>query len=59
MTEKRRRRERQTIVLEELKKDPTSLLSWGMEDAGLVKLESYRLYEAGYAAADISEALGN
>ncbi|RLE16883.1 MAG: hypothetical protein DRJ50_14655 [Actinobacteria bacterium] len=58
MTEKRRRRKRQTIVLEELKKDPTSLLSWGLEDAGLVKLESYRLYEAGYAAADISEALG-
>ena len=58
MSEKRRRRKRQPIVLEELKKDSTSLLSWGIEDATLVKLETYRLYEAGYAAADISAAFG-
>lgn len=58
MPEKRRRRERQPIELEELKKEPASLLSWGKEDPTLVKLETYRLYEAGYAAADISEAFG-
>jgi len=58
MKEGRRRRERQPIELEELKKDPASLLSWGKEDPTLVKLETYRLYEAGYAAADISEAFG-
>ena len=58
MTEKRRRRERQAIEMAELKKDPASLMSWGKEDATLVKLETYRLYEAGYAASDISEAFG-
>ena len=58
MSERRRRRKRQTIVVEELKQDPTSLLSWGVEDATLVKLETYRLYEAGYAAADISATFG-
>ena len=58
MSEKRRRRKRQNIVLAELKEDATSLLSWGVEDAALVKLETYRLYEAGYAAADISAAFG-
>jgi len=58
MSEKRRRRKRQTIVVEELKQDPTSLLSWGVEDGTLLKLETYRLYEAGYAAADISVAFG-
>ena len=40
MSEKRRRRKRQPIVLEELKEDSTSLLSWGIEDATLVKLET-------------------
>ena len=58
MSEKRRRRKRQTIEMEALKRDPTSILSWGVEDETLVKLETYRLYEAGYAAADISEAFG-
>lgn len=56
MEEKRRRRQRQAIALEELKTDPNSLLSWGIEDAALRKLETYRLYQAGYAAADIAAA---
>lgn len=58
MIEKRRRRTRQRIEVEELKQDPASLLSWGKADPTLVKLETYRLYEAGYAAEDISEAFG-
>lgn len=58
MEEKRRRRKRQKLEMAELSKDPGSILSWGKEDATLVKLETYRLYEAGYAAADISEAFG-
>ena len=56
MSDKRRRSQRQKIELDELKKDPNSLLSWGLEDPTLRKLETYRLYEAGYAVADISEA---
>lgn len=44
MAEKRRRRKREAIEMEELRKDPASLLSWGKEDATLVKLETYRLY---------------
>ncbi len=58
MEEKRRRRQRQPIAFEELKTDPSSLLSWGIEDAAIRKLETYRLYEAGYAAADIAVAFG-
>lgn len=58
MIEQRRRRNRQPIEMEELRKDPRSLLSWGKADATLEKLETYRLYEAGYAALDISEAFG-
>jgi len=58
MLEKRRRRKRQAIEMAELRKDAASLLSWGKEDPTLVKLETYRLYEAGYTAADISEAFG-
>jgi len=58
MEKKRRRRKRQVIDLEELRRDPASMLSWCREDATLVKLETYRLYEAGYTAADISEAFG-
>ncbi len=58
MKENRRRRERKSLELEALKQDPTSMLSWGNGDPTLVKLETYRLYEAGYAAADISEAFG-
>ncbi len=56
METKRRRRQRQFLSLEELKADPNSLLSWGIEDAALRKLETYRLYQAGYAAADIAVA---
>lgn len=56
MAEKRRRRQRQPIVFEELKADPNSLLSWGVEDPALRKLETYRLYQAGHAAADIATA---
>jgi transposase len=58
MSEKRRRSQRQTIELEQLKKDPASFLSWGIEDPTLGKLETYRLYQAGYAVADIGEAFG-
>lgn len=56
METERRRRQRQPLRLEELKTDPTSLLSWGIEDPALRKLETYRLYQAGYAAADIGAA---
>lgn len=58
MTQKRRRSQRQTIELEELKNDPNSLLSWGLDDPTLRKLETYRLYQTGYAVADIAEAFG-
>jgi transposase len=58
MTSERRRGTRQSIDLEQLKSDPNSLLSWGVDDPVLRKLETYRLYRAGYAAADIAEAFG-
>jgi transposase len=58
MSEKRRRSQRQRIELEQLKKDPASFLSWGIEDPTLGKLETYRLYQVGYAVADIGEAFG-
>jgi transposase len=58
MSEKRRRSQRQTIDFEQLKNDPASFLSWGIEDPTLRKLETYRLYQAGYAVADIAEAFG-
>lgn len=56
MTQKRRRSQRQTIELEQLKKDPNSFLSWEIDDPTLHKLETYRLYQEGYAVADIAEA---
>ena len=56
MSQKRRRSQRQTIDLEQLKNDPDSFLSWGIDDPTLPKLETYRLYRAGYAVADIAEA---
>lgn len=56
MDSKRRRSRRQPIDLEQLKSDPHSLLSWGIDDPVLRKLETYRLYRAGCAAADIAEA---
>jgi len=58
MSEKRRRSQRQRIDLEQLKNEPDSFLSWGIEDPTLSKLETYRLYQAGYAVADIAEAFG-
>jgi transposase len=58
MSEKRRRSQRQSIDLEQLKNDPDSFLSWGIDDPILGKLETYRLYQAGYAVADIAEAFG-
>jgi len=58
MSEKGRRSQRQRIEVEQLKEDPNSLLSWGIEDPTLRKLETYRLYQAGYAVADIAEAFG-
>jgi transposase len=58
MSEKRRRSQRQSIDLEQLKNNPDSFLSWGIEDPTLHKLETYRLYQAGYAVADIAEAFG-
>ncbi len=58
MSKKRRRSKRQTIDMEQLKSDPNSFLSWGIEDSALRKLEMYRLYQAGYAADDIAEAFG-
>jgi transposase len=58
MSEKRRRSQRQTIDLEQLKNDPDSFLSWAIDDPALRKLETYRLYQAGYAVADIGEAFG-
>lgn len=58
MSEKRRRSQRQRIELDQLKNEPDSLLSWGIEDPTLRKLETYRLYQAGYAVADIAAAFG-
>jgi transposase len=56
MSHKRQRKPRQTIELEQLKSDPNSFLALHAEDEALRKLETYRLYQAGYAAEDIAEA---
>lgn len=53
-----RRSQRQSICLSTLKQEQSSLLSWGINDPVLHKLETYRLYHAGFAVADISEAFG-
>ncbi len=45
--------ERRTIDLEQLKSDPASLLSLGLDNPVLCKLETYRLYQAGCATEDI------
>ena len=58
MSNKRQRKPRQTIELEQLKSDPNSFLKLNFEDEVLRKLETYRLYQAGYAAEDIAEAFG-
>lgn len=54
----RRCSKRRTIDLEQLKSDPASLLSLGLDDPVLRKLETYRLYQAGYAAEDIAQTFG-
>jgi transposase len=56
MNTKRQRKARQQIELEQLKNDANSFLALGFEDPILRKLETYRLYQAGYAAEDIAEA---
>jgi transposase len=58
MDHKRQRQPRQTIELEQLKNDPNSFLALRFDDSVLRKLETYRLYQAGYAAADIAQAFG-
>ena len=58
MSEKRQRKPRQAIDLEQLRNDPKSFLHLRLDDPVLRKLETYRLYQAGYAAADIAEAFG-
>ncbi len=58
MSTKGRRSQRQTIDLEQLKNEDDSLLGWGIDDPTLRKLETYRLYQAGYAVVDIAEAFG-
>ena len=58
MNHKRQRKPRQTIELEQLKNDPDSFLSLRFDDPVLRKLETYRLYRAGFAAADIAKAFG-
>ncbi len=58
MSHKRQRKPRQVIELEQLKNDPDSFLSLRFDDPVLRKLETYRLYRAGFAAADIAEAFG-
>jgi transposase len=53
-----RRSRRRVIDLEQLKSDPASFLSLVPDDPTLRKLETYRLYRAGYAAEDIAQAFG-
>jgi len=58
MSEKRQRKPRQEIDLEQLRNDPNSFLHLRMDDPVLRKLETYRLYQTGYAAMDIAETFG-
>jgi hypothetical protein len=46
MSDKRQRKPRQIIELEQLKSDPNSFLKLHSEDEVLHKLETYRLYQA-------------
>lgn len=58
-TPARRHSERHAIDLEQLHRDPASFLALGLQDdAVLRKLETYRLYQAGYAVEDIAQAFG-
>ncbi len=55
----RRRSERGPIDLKQLQNDPASLLALGLlNDPVVRKLETYRLYQAGYAVEDIAQAFG-
>ena len=58
MSQKKRRSQRQTIDLAQLKQDPSSFLSLNPDDEALRKLEMFRLYQAGYAPEDIMTAFG-
>ena len=58
MNHTRRRSQRHSIELATLKQEQNSLLSWGIDDPVLQKLETYRLYQAGFAVADIADAFG-
>jgi len=58
MNQTARRSQRQPIELELLKQDKNSLLSWEINDPTLHKMETYRLYQAGFAVADIAQAFG-
>ncbi len=58
MSHKSQQEPRQVIELEQLKNDPNSFLCLCFDDPVLRKLETYRLYRAGFAAADIAEAFG-
>lgn len=55
-TTPQRRSPRRAIDLEQLKSDPASFLSLGLDDPTLRKLETYRLYRVGYAVEDIAQA---
>ncbi len=58
-TPARRHSKRRTIDLEQLHSDPSSLLALGLlDDPVLRKVETYRLYQAGYAVEDIAQAFG-
>ena len=55
----RRCSERGQIDLKQLQGTPASLLALGLgDDLVLRKLETYRLYQAGYAVEDIAQAFG-
>jgi transposase len=58
MSQKKRRSQRQTIDLEQLKQDPNSFLALDPDDEALRKLEMLRLYKVGYAPEDIVTAFG-
>ena len=58
MGQKHRQSQRRPLDLEHLRGDSDSFLAWGIDDPISRKLETYRLYRASFAVADISLALG-
>jgi len=58
MERKRRYSRKEGLTREDLEKDSSSFLSWGLSDKTLEKLETYRLYKKGHAVSDIGEAFG-